>query len=117
MQKLKNPEVNLNSSKKLDLPPKNSLVPTNFDILPSDSALSTSMKLLQVWEDSELWYKKDDNFKRPKAIINLTLYTRDLDLQQQGRGRLFAELWDECFTEFRREFSYMAGLVKMSFSS
>jgi secreted Zn-dependent insulinase-like peptidase len=92
------------------------LIPTNFDVLPEDSKLSQSPVLLQVWDDAELWFKKDDEFKRPKAIVNLRLYTNDCATTKTLKGSLFAELWDECLQEYRREFSYMANEAALKFN-
>jgi len=71
---------------------------------------------LERWDNAELWYKKDDEFKRPKGIVNLKLYSNDNMTTRTAKGRLFIELWNECLQEFRREFSYMADLANLSFS-
>lgn len=62
---------------KLDLPPQNNLLPKNFEILAEDVSLSDRVKLLKTWDDTEIWYKKDDRFKRPKGIVNFKFYTND----------------------------------------
>lgn len=75
---LLNPQVN-ESACKLDLPPKNPLFPKVFDILPEDKTLSERPILLQQWKDqADLWYQKDDQFKRPKGIVTMKMYTSDL---------------------------------------
>ena len=67
------------NGKCLDLPPPNNLIADNFDILPEDESLSTKPKLVHQWEGiADLWYKKDDKFKKPKAIIACKIYTPDL---------------------------------------
>jgi len=45
---------------KLDLPPANTLLPKNFDILPEDA--EKSQKPVRILETDlvDLWYKKDD---------------------------------------------------------
>ena len=75
MGSLKNPQVN--TSLPLDQPPPNTLFPTEFDILAQESKLSEKPQLLQVWDDTEVWYKKDDKFKRPKGIVSLKVYSND----------------------------------------
>ena len=68
MTKLKS--VNLEfTKKKLDLPPPNTLLPTNFEILPEDPDNSKVPILIQELDDTDLWYKKDDKFKKPKAFV------------------------------------------------
>ena len=62
------PEI---STKKLGLPPVNNLIPKDFSILEADPTYSSSPHLLQQWDDTDLWYKKDDKFNRPKAIAQL----------------------------------------------
>lgn len=63
-----------------------------------------------------MWLKKDDKFKRPKGIVNCKLYTNDLEVSKTYEGRLFAQLWDTCLTEYRREHSYMAELANLDFA-
>jgi secreted Zn-dependent insulinase-like peptidase len=58
---MNNPNIQFKKSK-LDLPPKNNLIPTNFDILNQNPELSQSPKLLVSNENYDLWYKKDDQF-------------------------------------------------------
>lgn len=115
MQELKAPEV-VQNGKQLDLPEPNTLLPTNFDILEPDVNLSSRPVLLQAWDDCELWYKKDDTFKRPKGIISLKLYTNDNQFSRTPAGRLFLEVWRECFNEFTREFSYTADCAGLAFN-
>ena len=52
--------VCVDNGKLLDLPPKNTLLPKSFDLLAADSVFSNKPALIQQWEESELWYKKDD---------------------------------------------------------
>lgn len=65
------------NGKKLDLPPPNVLLPSNFEIHANskDSKLTT---LVKHWDESELWFKKDDKFKKPKGNIAVKIYTNDL---------------------------------------
>lgn len=114
LERFKNPQVKDNG-KKLDLPPLNTLLPTNFDVLPNNEAHSQTVKLLQTWEDTEVWFKKDDEFKRPKGIVNLKMYSNDNSTSQTPEGRLFLEVWNECLQEYRREFCYMADLANLEF--
>ena len=78
LDKIKNPLV-VDNGKKLDLPPMNSLIPQNFDILEIDESLSEKPILIhQIEADTDLWYKKDDKFKTPKGIVTCKIYTGDL---------------------------------------
>ena len=68
--KMKNPVV-VDNGCKLDLPPVNTFLPENFDILPEDLALSEKpIKINEPGlENVDLWYKKDDKFKILQLII------------------------------------------------
>lgn len=48
--------------------------------------------------------------------MNLKLYTNDLQSSQTPEGRMFAELWNACLEEYRREFCYMADMASLDFS-
>ena len=79
VEKMKNPQCPI-GSKKLDLPPPNNLIPKNFEILAKNADQSEKPKLVKSWEETDLWYKKDDKFERPKASVTMKYYTRDCDL-------------------------------------
>jgi insulysin len=82
------------TSKKLDLPPANNLIPKNFDILAKNEEQSALPKLIgKDWNDTDLWYKKDDKFERPKASVNLKFYTQDCDLGLNADSRIFVNVW------------------------
>ena len=66
--------------KVLDLPPANNLLPKSVDILPPIEDASQKPILLKQWaDDTDLWYKKDDKFNRPKGIVSLKIYTGDCE--------------------------------------
>jgi len=101
----------------LDLPPPNNLIPTNFDILAEDSSLSARPQLVQQWDGiADLWYKKDDKFKKPKGIVGCKVYTADLGFSSSAETSVFAEVWKRMLNESLREFTYMADCAKLSFN-
>jgi secreted Zn-dependent insulinase-like peptidase len=113
MSALTSPQVAENG-KKLGLPPPNTLLPTNFDVLADEVQYNQVPVLIDAHEAAEIWYKQDKKFKRPKGHIELRIYTNDCNFSKNPEGRLFAELWKECLSEYLREFIYMAdcaGLV------
>mmetsp|Transcript_12503 Transcript_12503/g.21036 ORF Transcript_12503/g.21036 Transcript_12503/m.21036 type:complete len:243 (+) Transcript_12503:1089-1817(+) len=114
LQKMKNPASPV-GSKKLDLPPANNLIPKNFDVLAKQEDHSAKPKLIKKWEDCDLWYKKDDKFERPKAIVEMKIYTNDCGFGKNLEGRLFANVWREVQSEYLREFNYMADCANLSF--
>ena len=65
-------ENSLNISKDLtgmDFPPKNNLIPKDLSILDPIEEYSDKPTLLKSWGSDELWYRKDDKFKKPKGIV------------------------------------------------
>lgn len=101
----------------MDLPPRNQLIPTQFDLLPPNESLSAKPTLLQAWDHkAELWYKKDDQFKRPKAYISLRLFSGDCRLGRNLTGKVFADIWLATFMEYIREFNYQADMAALSFN-
>jgi insulysin len=71
---MNNPRCEI-TSKKLDLPPQNNMIPKNFDILAENKELSEKPTLIFQDEYTDLWYRKDDEFLKPKANIQMKIYT------------------------------------------
>jgi insulysin len=94
------PKVN-EKSKALGLPPPNTLIPQNFDV---DEGLPGSPVELRPG----VWFKKDDKFKRPKAIIKMKLYSTDCLYGLKPEARVFTTLFIKMQQEFLREYLYMA---------
>lgn len=107
LEKMKNPKCEI-KSKKLALPPHNKLIPKNFDILPANEAHSAKPVLLKQLPDTHVWYLKDDRFERPKAVVNMKIYTTDNNFGSDVNSRLFFNVWNEVNSEYLREFAYMA---------
>ena len=101
----------------MDLPPPNNLIATNFDVLPEDASLSRRPQLVQQWKGiADLWFMKDDKFKKPKGMVGCKIYTADLGFGTSPLVTVFAEVWKRVLTESLREFSYMANCAQLSFS-
>lgn len=93
------------------------MIPTNFDILEKDESKSEKPILLKQWENcTDLWYKKDDKFGRPKSMISMRLYTNDCSFGQNPKARVFTHVWQKIQEEYLREFNYMATLAQLDFS-
>lgn len=100
---------------KFDYPVKNDLIATDFNVLPPNMQLSDEPMLLMRWpECTDLWYKKDDKFERPKSIVDLNIYTNDCLWLQKPESRVFAEIWNKVINEYLREFNYEAELAKLN---
>merc|ERR1711976_1159495 len=107
LQKMKNPNCEI-KTKKLDLPPKNNLIPKNFGILAPNESYSKQPVLLKQYEDTHVWYHKDDKFEKPKGVVRMKLYTNDNRFGFDVNSRLFFKIWEEVSPEYLREFAYMA---------
>lgn len=70
---------------KLGLPPVNTLLPKNLDLVPENPEHANKPSLIKEYPgDTEVWYMKDDQFKRPKATINLKVYPSEGLLAEFG---------------------------------
>lgn len=116
LEKMRNPNCVI-KAKKLGLPPRNNLIPKNFDILPANAAYSTKPVLLKQYPDTHVWYLKDDKFERPQGVVRMRLYTNDNRFGLDVQARLFFAMWREISTEYLREFSYMAEQATLSFAT
>ena len=81
------------ASKKLDLPPKNDLIPKVFTRLPVHAAFSAKVQLLKQWPGTYLWYKKDDRSPLPKAMASMKMYTTDINYGNGMDSKIFIEVW------------------------
>lgn len=117
LNKMKNPVV-ADNGKKLDLPPLNTFLPQNFDILPEDKTLSEKpVKIIEEGlENVDMWYKKDDTYKKPKGIFACKIYTSDLYFGQTPKARVFGLMWQDCLDSLMQEFKYMAEMAAMNFN-
>ena len=55
LKAIEKPNVSSNTHK-LDLPPKNHLIPRNFEILKLDPKLSDVPHDISIWADTSLWF-------------------------------------------------------------
>jgi hypothetical protein len=62
-------------------------------VLPINPEFSKYPIQIARWDDSELWLKTDDKFKRPKGIVGFRIYTYDLEFGTTKLARVFAEVW------------------------
>lgn len=62
-----------------------------------------------------MWYKKDDQFGRPKSFVSLKVYTQDCNLGRSPDARVFVNVWAQVQNEFLREFNYMANCANLQF--
>ena len=86
ISKMKSPKVNEKSTKSLGLPPTNTLIPKNFDV---ERGLTSSPAELRPG----LWYKRDEKYGLPKAVIKMRLFTTDCLFSVKPEARVFYELF------------------------
>ena len=114
VQKMTSPNCPI-KEKRLGLPPPNNLIPKCFDIKAEDKLSAQEPILLKKDETGEFWFKKDDKFRRPKAIISGNVFTSDCGFGVSTRGRMFATVWDYLLAEYNREFVYNAECAGLKF--
>lgn len=66
-------------------------------------------------EGHELWYKKDDQFKLPKAYIGLRIYSTDCGFGSTLSGTVFVKVWEAVMEDYLREFDYMGDCAGLQF--
>jgi nardilysin len=113
-EKLNNPEI-VENGLKLDLPYANKLIPTNFDILPENGDLSRRPILLNQWPETDIWYKKDDEYKLPKAFIAAKIYSNDCGFGKTPRGSVFVSMWVSVLKNYLAELTYMGICAELEF--
>ena len=104
------------TQKKLDLPPKNTIIPKNFTVLDENTALSEKARRILQDENTDLWYRKDDKYKQPKAVVQMRIYTNDNDFGKSLSGNLFSKVWAQVLDQHLKEYTYMAELATLKFS-
>ena len=92
---------------KLGIPAKNYLIPTNFEILPRNEEYSQKPCLLKQWENTDLWYMKDDTFTKPITVISFKLYSNDCGYGNDMKTDLFIKVWKHVVTYYLRELMFM----------
>jgi insulysin len=98
-------------NKILDMPPKNNLIAKNFDILERNVDYSKRSQLIKNWPGTHLWYKKDDKFGVPKAIVSMRIFTKYVDSLDYCESAVFISCWLKVLNEYLREFKYMAEIA------
>ena len=106
---------NPNIEGKLDLPPKNTLLPKETDApLNGLFTIDEEPKLVKKWNDTDLWVKKDTS--TPQSIVSFQLFTNDLDLGNTPQSIVFQNFWKEMLSEYMSELNYMAYSANLQFS-
>lgn len=93
----------------LQLPEKNDLIATDFDVLPSSDSVSQFPQVVRKEDLMRVWHKQDDEFLLPKAIVTFEFMSplAYLDPASANKTHLFVCLFKDALTEF----SYTAELA------
>ncbi len=66
-----------------------------------------------------MYYKLDNNFKLPKAIIKYNIYSKNKLQHDNPEFSVFLQLWEKMLDLYLKKFIYLAemGKLKLSFDS
>lgn len=82
--------------------------------MPENKEQSARPVHAKQWDNTDLWFKKDDRFCKPKGNVAVKIYTHDHSFGTTVKSRVFAEMWKGCLEEYMREFKYMADCAELS---
>ena len=100
------------------MPPKNTLIPTNFEILPEPETKDDHPARLRKTAESEVWHHQDIKFKLPKVNMGLQIYTRNTESEiwyTDPKHVMLKYLWIEVFNAFRNSTNYLAEVAECDF--
>ncbi|KAL4508543.1 hypothetical protein ABPG72_003847 [Tetrahymena utriculariae] len=93
-----------------DLIKPNTFLPKNMDLFTKQiDTLPQYPYLIRNEESSEVWFKQDNHFQKPKASVKV-----EISFNQQTRGiknQVLFALWISLLKEEMREISYMAEMA------
>ena len=112
---MKNPKCD-QSEKKLNFPPHNTLIPTEFDLKERVAENCKEPKLLKSADGTEVWHQQDNKFDKPKEIVTLYLYSNDCHESKSPKGDVFISLWNKVMENYQREFQYTSNMASLGFS-
>jgi len=84
------------------------MIPKNFDVLGENKEKSEKPTLIYQDDNTDLWYHKDDEFHRPKALVQLKMYIKELD-------PVMGLMWQEIIEQYLKEYTYLAETASLAF--
>ncbi|KAG7155866.1 Insulin-degrading enzyme-like [Homarus americanus] len=98
----------------LRLPTKNEFVPSSFDFFKDVQEINSVPEMISETPLARVWYKQDDEFKLPKAVIYTELFSplAYLDPHHTNLLHMFAQLFRDALTEY----TYAAELAGLTYS-
>ncbi|XP_067129485.1 insulin-degrading enzyme [Centruroides vittatus] len=96
------------------LPPKNEFIPTNFELAPREPENSNLPIMIKNSEMSRIWFKQDDEFHLPKAILSFEFESplAYLDPHHSNMTYMFVQLFKDALNEY----TYAAELAGLSYN-
>ena len=104
-------------SHKLDYPPRNEFIPTNFDLIPKSE--NDTEYPIEIFKDyiHSIWYKKDNSYQTPKvqckALIKRKKDVQGLSYKEQI---MLSDLWKKIIDKEMSELVSMANLGSTCFN-
>lgn len=98
----------------LGYPPSNKFLPSNFELKQGLEYTPKPVLILKT-EKNEVWYKPDQVFNRPKAIIYCQIYL-DKSIMSLIEYESIAYTWNLVIDSKMKEVSYMAEEANLKFS-
>uniref|UniRef100_T1ISN5 Insulin-degrading enzyme n=1 Tax=Strigamia maritima TaxID=126957 RepID=T1ISN5_STRMM len=98
----------------LTLPSPNEFIPTNFELIKFDEEVSALPTLLKNSALTRLWFKQDNEFLLPKAVINFEFVSplTYLDPLHCNMAYMLVQLFRDALTEY----TYAADLAGLSYN-
>lgn len=111
LQSWKNPE---SICDRLHLPPPNEFIATKFDLVERDPDNGQFPTILKDFKLGRVWYRQDDEFKRPKCnmFFNLDSPMAYIDPHHANLSRMFVSLFKDDIAEY----SYDAELASLYYT-
>lgn len=97
------------------MPPKNHLIPRNFEILKLDPKHADAPRDISQWQDTKVWFLQDQMFSHPKGIVQMKIHTSDNGFGFFPEALVFAHLWKAVLKDLQHEYMYTASRVDMLF--
>lgn len=102
----------------LRLPPRNRFIPENLSLISIKADERLPEYPQKIYEDDHavLYYKQDNKFFKPKAVVRLQIYSETV-FADAVKHRTVSQIWHHLWSEHLREFEYMVGLASLSVST
>lgn len=98
----------------LKLPPRNEFIPTNFQLAEKEPEYGKIPHLIQNTEMSRVWFKQDDEFHLPKAVLNFEIKSPIAYLDPHHQNMVYMLI--HLFKDSLNEYMYAAELAGLTYA-